>query len=145
MPIRPIIFEGLSRKSTAPSFIASTASGTSPCPVRSQSEMCCCLLHACQELDSDKAGMRTSETSIQVQGRERLEKAQSGFEQASLEVGRIEQEVQRIPHRLVVVDNVNLSLSAICQLRWMLRARVKRNVAPPAALFSAHIRRHGLR
>lgn len=39
----------------------------------------------------------------------RLEEIMGGLEQRDMEVGGTEQEIQRIPHRVVVVDDIDLS------------------------------------
>ncbi len=45
------------------------------------------------------------------------------IEQRDVEVGSIEQEIERIPHRRVVVDDVNLSLARhLSTLRLLLWA-----------------------
>ena len=41
--------------------------------------------------------------------RNRIEEIVGGLEQRNLEVGGTKQEIEQIPHRLVVVDDIDLS------------------------------------
>ena len=109
----------------APSFIASTASGTSPCPVMisNGNELPLAFRRFRSSMPS-MPGMRTSETT---HPKSMLGKASrkccADFEQRDVEIRGAEQEIERIPHRVIVVDDIDLSpMRHLSNSRLMRRA-----------------------
>ena len=104
---------GFSRKSTAPHFIASTASGTSPCPVMTMTgKPDLHLPEPAQQVDA--AQPRHPHVGDDAAGgdlRRGVEKARRRIIGPHRETGAAQQEVERFAHRLVVVDHVNVRVS----------------------------------
>jgi len=67
-------------------------------------------LQALQQLDAVDAGHAdVGNDASKIDGRNRIEELVGGLEQRDMEVRGTEQEIQRIPHRLIVVDDIDLS------------------------------------
>ena len=104
---------GFSRKSNAPSFIASTASGTSPCPVMTITGICTfnSLIRRNRSMPVI-SGMRMSVTMQPCCSADRLARNEA----AELVRGRrdahtLQQERKQIAHGRIVVNDVNHRLS----------------------------------
>ena len=97
-------------KSTAPSFIARTASGTSPWPVitiTGQSMLRARKLgHHREAVDLRHAQVEQDAARLEV--RQRLEEIAAAAERVGTDLGRAEQEAQRPADVAVVVDHIDI-------------------------------------
>jgi len=99
-----VVSNGFSRKSTAPELHASTASGTSPWPVMNQDRKRRVLrFHPLQKLDPVEARHPyVGDHAAEGEAGQGVEEGLRVVEQRDAEAGGVQQEVERVPHRLVV-------------------------------------------
>ena len=99
---------GFSMKSMAPAFIASTAMGTSPWPVITIEGIRTGSRAAFQEFDAAHVGhAQIGDQAAVSDGRRNRKKGGGGIVHADGEARHREQEGQRIPHRLFVIDDMD--------------------------------------
>src|SRR6202022_1925884 len=106
-----VILEGLLEKIDRPQFHGLDCKRDVAVPGHDHDWKCAVArFHAFQKLDSVKPGhAHVGNDAPKSKVREDIEKPHGGFEKRDVEVSGIEQEVERISHRLVVVDDVDLS------------------------------------
>ena len=135
---------GFSKKSAAPSFIASTASGMSPWPVMTMTgNVAAALAQPPQQLDA--AHIRHSDIGDDA-ARSTRSCARPGMRwrcrrSGPRSSGRSQQKRQRIARRIVVVDDMHDGISRHRRLPPCSTLRsVKRKIVPPPGFGSAQIR-----